>query len=324
MASQDGAVQASKEVLDWLMAGDSSVRYQTLRDLLDDDRPHLQARMVTDGDAATILAAQGPDGHWGRGFYQPKWTSSHYSLLELRDLDVVTGHPACLTAVGLIAQQKGLDGGVNPSGDKRHSDVCVNGMFLAYATHFGAEVAVLMGVIDFLLGQRLDDGGFNCDASRSERRLSSVHTTTSVIDGFAEYLRRGYVYRADEVHLAVTDAAEALLARHLYQRRGDGEPIRTEFTRLHHPARWHFDVLRGLEVLRLAGVDWEPRMVAAMDVVARRRRQDGRWAGSSQYPGQTWVSYPGAGEPNRWVTLRALRVVRWAGAAVRSAGPPAG
>ena len=188
----------------------------------------------------------------------------------------------------------------------------------------GAEVAVLMGVIDFLLGQRLDDGGFNCDASRSERRLSSVHTTTSVIDGFAEYLRRGYVYRADEVHLAVTDAAEALLARHLYQRRGDGEPIRTEFTRLHHPARWHFDVLRGLEVLRLAGVDWEPRMVAAMDVVARRRRQDGRWAGSSQYPGQTWVSYPGAGEPNRWVTLRALRVVRWAGAAVRSAGPPAG
>ena len=324
MASRDEAVQAGEEVLGWLMAGDSSIRYQTLRDLLDDDRPSLQTRIVTDGDAATILAARGPAGHWGRGFYQPKWTSSHYSLLELRDLGVASGHPSCLRSVELIAQQKGSDGGVNPSAGKRPADVCINGMFLAYAAHFGAPEAVLVSVVDFLLEQRLADGGFNCDAARSPHRVSSVHSTTSVIDGFAQYLARGFSHRQDEVREALADAVESLLARNLYQRRGRTEAIRPEFTRLHHPSRWHFDVLRGLEVLRSVGVAWDPRMAAALEVVVGRRRPDGRWAGSSQYPGEAWVSYPGAGEPNRWVTLRALRVLRWASAAARSAGPPAG
>lgn len=312
------------EVIGWLMGGDSSVRYQTRRDLADDDRPELLARIVSDGDAALILAAQGPDGHWGRGFYQPKWTSSHYSLLELRDLGVPPGHEPCRRTVELIARQKGPDGGVNPAARVRPADACINGMFLAYAAHFGANADPLISVIDFLLGQRLADGGFNCDAARSPGRVSSVHSTTSVIDGFAQYLARGFLHRQDEVREALADAVESLLARNLYQRRGVTEAIRPEFTRLHHPARWHFDVLRGLEVLWAAGVTWDPRMVAALEVVRRRRRPDGRWAASSQYPGETWVSYPGAGQPNRWVTLRALRVLRWAGAAARSAGPPAG
>ena len=100
-----------------------------------DEHPELEQQIALDGDAATILSAQRPDGHWGRGFYQPKWTSSHYSLLELRDLGVPSAHPACVMAVALIAQEKSDDGGVNPSGGIREAEVCVNGMFLAYASH---------------------------------------------------------------------------------------------------------------------------------------------------------------------------------------------
>lgn len=156
----------------------------------------------------------------------------------------------------------------------------------------------------------MHDGGFNCRANRSGASVASVHSTTSVIEGLAEYAQRGYSYRRDDANRAVSEATEALLSRRLYQHRSDREPIRAEFTRLHHPARWHFDVLRGLDVLRAAQQPWDERLGDALKVVASRRRADDRWSAAAQYPGQSHVSYPRAGAPNRWVTLRALRVLR--------------
>lgn len=297
-------------MLGWLLDGDGAVRHQAHRDLLDDYRPDLQQLVSGDGDAAALLAARGTSGHWGRGFYQPKWTCSHYALLELRDLEVAPDHPQCQETVALVASEKARDGGVNPSARPHASDVCINGMFLAYGCYFGASPAAVAGVVDFVLAQQLADGGFNCHSNRSGARVSSVHTTSSVIDGFAEYLRRGYEYRTADVSAAMGAAAEALLARRLYQRRGSGEPIRVDFTRLHHPARWYFDVLRGLEVVWAAGVRDDPRLDDALELLVRRRRRDGRWAATSQYPGETQLDYPRAGEANRWVTLRALRVLR--------------
>lgn len=308
MASSED-LPAATGVVDWLLAGDSALQYQTWRDLLGRTRPELQQRAALDGDAAVILAARGDGGHWGRGFYQPKWTSSHYSLLELRDLAVAPDHPSCTATIALITREKAADGGVNPIGGVQRADVCINGMFLAYACYFGADPRELESVVDFILGQQLGDGGFNCHSNRSGARISSVHTTASVIDGFAEYLGTGYTRRAAEVTAAVAAASEALLDRRLYQRHGDGQPIRAELVRLHHPARWHFDVLRGLEVLRAAGASWEPRLSDALRVVDSRRRADGRWAAAAQYPGETHLAYSRAGAPNRWVTLRALRVL---------------
>ena len=299
----------SSDTMQWLLAGDAAVQYQTRRDILDDERPDLEQRVTLDGDAAGILSAQGPDGHWGRGFYQPKWTCSHYTLLELRDLGVMPTHLACVKTVALLTREKGADGGVNPAGSVKQSDVCINGMFLSYASHFRAEAAALESVVDFVLGQQMADGGFNCRSNRSGARTASVHSTTSVIDGLAEYLRRDYAYRSGDVLSALLAATESLLSRHLYQRRSDHEPISAEFTRLHHPARWHFDVLHGLDVLRAARIPWDPRVEDALRVVESRRRRDGRWVAASQYPGRTHIEYPPARLPSRWVTLRALRVL---------------
>ena len=298
------------EVIAWLLDGDVAVQFQTYRDLLDDERLGLQAGIASQGDAAAILAAQ-TGGRWGRAFYQPKWTSTHYSLLELRDLGVSPEHPVCRKAVAAaLEDHKCDDGGINPTTSVKVSDVCMNGMFLSFACHFGAEQASLESVVDFVLGQTMPDGGFNCQSNRSGARVASVHTTTSVIEGFTEYLDRRYAYRAGDVRKAVDSASEVLLDRRLYQRRSDGQPIRAEFTRLHHPARWHFDVLRGLDVLRGAGEANDPRLADALGVIRGRCRADGRWAGAAQYPGETHVSYPRPGTPNRWVTLRALRTIR--------------
>lgn len=300
------------ETLAWLLSGDAAVRFQTWRDLLGSERPELQRSIASDGDAATILAAHAAPG-WGRGFYQPKWTCPHYALLELRDLAVSRDHPVCGAEVATaLARDKGDDGGFNPADSVKESDVCMNGMFLAFGCYFAADAEGLRSIVDFVLGQRMDDGGFNCRANRSGAAISSVHSTTSVIDGLSEYLRRGYTYRAADIRDALGTATAALLARRLYQRRSSGEPIRAEFTRLHHPARWHFDVLRGLEVLRGAGKVYDDRLDAAVEVLLRRRRPDGRWAAAAQYPGEVQLSYPRAGQPNRWVTLRALRVLAWA------------
>lgn len=296
----------------WLLGGDAAVRFQTRRDLLGDERPELQRRIASEGDARTILAAHAEPG-WGRRFYEPKWTSPHYSLLELRDLALPRDHPLCVREAGqAIERHTGSDGGFNPMGSVKESDVCMNGMFLAFGCYFLAGGAGLRSIIDFVLRQRLDDGGFNCRANRSGARVSSVHSTTSVIDGLSEYLRSGHTHRAREVRDAIGTATSALLARHLYQRRSDGAPIRAEFTRLHHPARWHFDVLRGLDVLRGAGTAYDDRLDAAVDVVVHRRRADGRWSATAQYPGHVHVAYPRPGEPDRWITLRALRVLAWA------------
>lgn len=127
-------------------------------------------------------------------------------------------------------------------------------MFLAIAAYFGANPDDLTSIVDFVLGQRVDDGGYNCRSNRSGCRVASVHTTASVIDGFTEYLGAGNAYRADEIRRARAAACECLLARRLYQVKGSGVPIHPEAVKLHHPARWHFDVLRGLEVVTEAGM----------------------------------------------------------------------
>lgn len=118
-----------------------------------------------------------------------------------------------------------------------HSDVCINGMFLAVAAYFGARTPDLTKMVDFVLGEQLGDDGFNCRRNRSGCRVSSVHTTTSVIDGFTEYPRAGHAHRADDTRAAVGAATECLRARWLYQTKTTGSPVHPEEVTLHHPAR---------------------------------------------------------------------------------------
>lgn len=296
-------------VLEWLLAGDSAVRFQTTRDLLHRDAAGLQAEVATRGDGATILAARGGDGHWGGGFYQPKWTSSHYSLLELRNLGLAPTHPAAHETVCLIlAQHKCRDGGVDPRAATDRSDVCVNGMALNYSAYFGAPETELASIVDSLLARRISDGGFNCRCGPGVAH-SSVHTTLSVIEGITSYEQADYRYRLEELRSARATGVEFLLRHRLFRSERGGTVIRSEFTRLHQPTRWYYDILKCLDALADAQVPYDPRMKEAIEVLESRRRPDGRWPVNRGYPGQTHLPAPRAGTANRWVTLRALRVL---------------
>lgn len=82
------------------------------------------------------------------------------------------------------------DGGIGPGKSQAVSDVCVNGMFLNDASYFGE--AEDMRVVDFILAQRMPDGGFNCQLNRSGAHNSSLHSTLSVLEGIQEYAQQGY------------------------------------------------------------------------------------------------------------------------------------
>lgn len=303
-------------VLAWLRDGDVAVQFRLERDIVGRVDTGMQERIALEGDGATILAARGPQG-WGDGFYRPKWTCSHYTLLELKNMGLSRSHPGATDAVNrILDEEKGADGGLNPADSVRVSDACINGMALGYASYFGAPEDQLASVVDFLLGQWMADGGFNCRLNRSGARHSSVHTTVCVIEGVTEYARSGYHYRLAEMLDARAGSIDFLLRHRLYRSERTGEPIRAEFTRLHHPARWHYDVLRGLDAMAEAGVAHDARIDDALDVVRARRRKDGRWGAARPYPGETHLPATPAGAPSRWVTLTALRVLE----AYRSAG----
>jgi len=300
-------MEPSDETIAWLLDGDLSVEYQTRRDLLDDDVPELQARMATEGYAAALLAARSAGGGWGRAYYQPKWTSTHYTLLELRNLGLAPDHPVARAAVDAVLRDHlRPDGGIDPGGG--WTDTCVNGMALGFCTWFDGDPEALARMVDWLLGQSMRDGGFNCHLHRSGATHPSHHTTVSVLEGLTTYRSRGHDHRRAEVEATMGGCADYLLRHHLFRSHRTGEVIHPEFGRLHHPPRWHFDILRGLDALAAAGVPSDSRMDDGLSLLLSLRRADGTWSGRS-WPGQTHVPLDRA-DRSRCLTLTALRVLR--------------
>lgn len=312
MTSERGASQDRQAfdhgVLEWLLAGDVAIAYQARRDLLGVDDRSLRERIATEGFGAQFLGARQVDGRWGRGFYQPKWTSSHYTLLDLKGLAIAPDNRLVRTSLELIVRtEKNGDGGVGPG---RASDVCVNGMFLNYACYFGQPEADLVSIVDFILGQHMRDGGFNCMSNRAGATHSSLHSTLSVLEGFLEYSRGGYRHRRDEIKDAVDHAREFLLVHRLFRSDRTGAIIRPEFLKLTYPPRWKYNILRALDYLAQAGHPWDERLADAMAIIVSKRHTDGRWRLQAPQPGEVHFTMERPRAPSRWLTLSALRVLK--------------
>ena len=298
-------------VLSWLLSGDVAIQYQVHRDLLGEDRIDLQERITTEGWGQRFLEHRDPTGGWGQRFYQPKWTSSHYTLLDLKMLEPVRNHPLIRESIHKITkEEKGDDGGIDPSRTIGKSDVCVNGMFLSYACYFGEPEKNLCSIIDFILDQVMTDGGFNCRKNRSGARHSSLHSTLSVLEGILEYEKNGYTYRLDELRAAAASSREFILAHRLYRSSRTGEVIRPEFLRIPYPPRWKYNILRCLDYFRAAGVPYDDRMADALEVLVSKRLGDGCWPLQAAHPGQVHFRMEEPRLPSRWNTLIALRVLK--------------
>lgn len=298
-------------IINWLLEGDVAIQYQTRRELLDEENPALQTRIATEGWGAAFLRARQPNGHWGQGFYQTKWISSHYTLLDLKNLALAPDHPLPRETIRMILRENvAEDGGVNPARSIAQSDVCVNGMFLNYACYFGVEETSLHSIVDFVISQQMADGGFNCRLNRSGAVHSSLHTTISMLEGIHEYSRQGYCYRLAELEAMAADCREFVLVHQLFRSDHTGEVIDPRFTMLSYPGRWHYDILRCLDYFQDAGVAYDPRMQPALDLLLDKRRKDGTWPVQARHAGELHFEMEKSGAPSRWNTLRALRVLR--------------
>ncbi len=303
-------IKIGESILDWLLQGDVAIQYQVHRDLLGKVRPDLQCRIEHEGWGAAFLAKQKPDGHWGQHYYQPKWISTHYTLVDLKHLGITPDQERIRETIALVLRtNKADDGGIHPSSATRLSDLCIDGMFLNAASYFQADGEGLRSIIDLLIESRMPDGGYNCRLNRGGAIHSSMHTTISVLEGLQEYLDRGYTYRRDEIQSITESAREFLLMHQLYKSDRTGEVIDKRYLMLSYPSRWRYDILRGLEHFRAAGVCYDPRMQPAIDVLFDKQLKDGAWPVQARHPGQVHFQMETTGKASRWNTLRVLRVL---------------
>lgn len=296
--------------MEWLMEGDVAIQYQVWRDLLGVEKKDLQDRIAKEGWGHLFLSKRNPDGHWGDRFYQPKWTSTHYTLLDLRNLNLPPENELVNQTIESVLQNnKAQDGGIQlgPS-TAQHSDVCVNGMFLNYASYFKMSENKLQSIIDSILSEIMPDGGFNCRSTRSGARHSSLHTTLSVLEGFTGFQKAGFTYRTDEITEAIKTGIEFILMHRLFLSDRTGQIIDKNFLNLPYPCRWRYDILRAMDYFQYSGVKWDNRMTDALDYLNKKQNKDGTWNIQAAPPGQVHFVMEKAGKPGKWNTLRMLRV----------------
>jgi hypothetical protein len=318
--------EPESSVIQWLLDSDPSIRWQVMRDLIGapaDEVAAEHARVATEGWAARLLALQGADGSWAGAAWNRGWDSTMHVLSLLRELGLDPASDEARRAVGLVRDHvkwRGWDWdgtwrGMQFEGTPFFAgevEPCINGQVAASGAYFGQDV---QRIVDRLLGEQLSDGGWNCEAPNNSTR-SSFNTTICVLEALLEYELAGG--RSAEVTEARLRGQEYLLERHLFRRRSTGEVIEqdrtgeTILTRFAFPTWWHYDVLRGLEYLRRAGVAPDERVAEAIQLVESKRDDHGRWPLEVQYPGEMPVKIDeGEGRPSRWNTLRALRVLDW-------------
>jgi hypothetical protein len=315
---------AIDDVNGWLLDSDPALRWQVERDLThapEEVWRATRARVATEGFGARLLAEQDPDGRWAGGAFFPAdfdfagperaevgqpWTATTWVLNSLREwgLDAaVLGDTATRLAANCRWEYEDRpywDGEV---------DCCINAYTVANGVWLGADVA---GIVDWFLEHRMTDGGWNCDWVEGSK-VSSFHSTLNALKGLLYYES---VTGSDAIRAARRDGEEYLLQRHLFRRLSTGEPVGPWVSRFAYPVRWTYSVLNAAEYFRqaslLEGRSPDQRMTDAIEQIRAARQPDGTWIQAGRLPGRVWFEVDvEAGEPSKWITHSATRVLNW-------------
>ena len=312
--------KSNSSVIQWLLESDPSIRWQVMRDLIGASADQVaaeRAKVATEGWAVQLLALQADDGRWGGAAWNHGWNSTMHVLMLLREMGLDPASEQARRAVRLVRDHVTWKGcGPQECDDNPffsgEVEPCINGQVATVGAYFGQDAR---GIIERLLGEQLPDGGWNCEAENGSTR-SSFNTTICVLEALLEHeLNFG---SSSEVTAARIRGQEYLLERRLFHRLSTGEVIErdrkgeTVWSHFAFPTWWHYDVLRGLEYLRRAGVAPDERVDEAIDLVESKRGDDGRWPLEVSYPGTMPLEIDGdVSQPSRWITLCALRVLDW-------------
>jgi hypothetical protein len=292
-----------------------------MRDLTDapaDQVAAERARVATEGWGARLLALRREDGLWDAGTPEPEWVSL-LALLLLRDMGLDASSEEARKAIGLVRNNATWHSRGPWHGTPLFAgevEPCINGRVATVGSYFGQDVT---GIVERLLGEQMADGGWNCEQENGSTR-GSFHTTINVLEGLLEHQRA--TGGSAEVTAALERGQEYLLERRMLRRLSSGELIDRAFTVFSFPTGWHYDALRGLEYLHATGVAPDARVAEAIDLVRSKRDAEGRLPLQNPHESEMvnarvrdldFDMDEGVGKPSRWNTLRALRVLRWAG-----------
>jgi hypothetical protein len=307
---------------DWLLDADPSIRWQVMRDLLDAPEREwraARAKAETEGWGARLLSHEDEDGQWAGGAFVPRgfgpgkwqqegqpWTATTFALTQLREFGLDPASDRARRAVALIGENSRWEHDGQPFWEGEVEE-CINGRTVSGGAYFGVDVGP---IVDRLVGERLDDGGWNCERANGSVR-SSFATTINVLEGLLEYERA--TGGTPESRAARASGEELLLERNLFRRLGTGEPaderflslVQSELVALRRPpGASPLPLRRGPDRRRTGpetGRGGRPRPLKAL---GRRHVASGLR--------RVWFEVDdGRGEPSRWLTLRALRVLEW-------------
>jgi len=324
----------SKEILAWLLEDENpSVRYLTLTKLLDvseTDPAVLAARraIMETGAVPRLLADQAPAGHWGMPdrLYTDKYHGTAWRLLLLAELCADGDHPAVHAACQFILNQsqETTDGGfamhtAAKTGGGRASEVipCLTGnmVWSLIKLGYGADPRVQRGIDWITRFQRFDDGVDEAPHGSLYYRYEICFGKHSCHMGVVKALKAlsavPAAARSDAVNSTIAGGVEYLLAHHLYRQSHDlGKVAKPGWLRFGFPLMYQTDVLEILDILAGLGLR-DPRMDDALSVVAGKQGPDGRWSlGSALESDRLPAQFETKGEPSKWITLRAARVLK--------------
>ncbi len=315
------------DITTWLLEADPAIRWQVLRDLTDARAEEVaaeRAQVARTGWGKRLLDLQA-GGQWAGGACFPSrdwrpsesvvgdpdaqpWTATLPTLRLLRDFGVDPTDPEVRTAIDGVRERSKWEYNDAPFFEGE-VEPCINGGAVTLGGYFGENVD---GIVERLVGEQLEDGGWNCEAENGSTR-SSFHSTICVLEGLLEHERAGGSIPVAAVRQR---GEEYLLSRGLFRRASTGDVVDPDFLTFSFPVQWHFDVLRGLDYFRSVGGSPDPRLSEAVELVRTKQRPDGTWLLENTHPGLVWFELEdGDGSPSRWNTLRALRVLHWYDAA---------
>lgn len=293
----------------WLLEGDVSQQFLT-HSLLPAGNPalcnSLQPRIETEGYGAKLLSCQNESGHWGLWFYQPKWTCTHYTLAEMKDIGMPPGTRACREMVFRAFNECMLEnGGINFAKTMIQSDVAVDGMILNYASYFCPEESRLARLAGYILSQAKPDGGYSWDTQGSK---SDPHTTVCVLEGFHEFRKAGFTEYRDEIRNSENRAVEYLLSNGLFM---NDDKHDKRFLKLTYPYRYRYDVLRALEYFATGEVPYDKRMQPALDWLETKRQPSGVYVLENIHKGNVHCLPEEKQKPSRFITVKALFIQQY-------------
>ena len=314
-----------------LASGEPAVRWKIRSRVLDEptESPQMTALREKVRDSATVRRLLSPFTAAEQPAVYAKWQGAHWALGALADLGYPPGDEALHPLRDQVldtwlheAYQRDVE---TKSAVYRSSGVpVVRGRHRAHASQQGYTLLSLMtlGLADTRCDQLVEllrrwqwpDGGWNCDRDPTADSSSFYETLLP--------MRGLWAHGAADAQRAARAAAEVFLTRRLAYRRSTNALIRAEFTKLHYPLYWHYDILGGLKGMMELGLFGDPRCATALDLLESMRLADGWPAHARFYRTSTDIAshhdcadWGGTStrRANQWVTADALTVLHAAG-----------